>query len=73
MTTVKNAHVKTAKVTQSGNEELEMKEKNLYYLIIEGNNGKMTINVGEKTYNGVKEITEDKTITKMQIDEPVKK
>lgn len=69
MTTVKNAHVKTAKVTQSGNEELGMKEKNLYYLVIEGEKGRIQINVGEKTYEGVKEATGEKDAEVVKIME----
>lgn len=57
-TTVLNAQVKTAKVTQSGNEELGLKEKNLYYLVIITDKGKMQINVGEKTHDDVKKLTE---------------
>lgn len=51
-----NANVKTAMVTQTGNEELGLKEKNLYYLVIETPKGKLQINVGEKTHNTVKEL-----------------
>lgn len=53
-----NATIKTAKVTQSGNEELGMKEKVLYYLVIENEKGRLQLNVGEKTYTEVKKITE---------------
>lgn len=54
---VKNSKVITAKVTQSGNEELGMKEKNLYYLVIETDKGKLQINVGQKTHDEVKKLT----------------
>lgn len=52
-----NAHVKTAMVTQSGSEELGMKEKNLYFLVIETPSGKLQINVGQKTHDEVKRLT----------------
>lgn len=65
-----NAEVKTAKVTQSGNEELGMKEKNLYFLVIETPKGRLQINVGEKTHDTVKELTD--VVTNIQIDEPLK-
>lgn len=63
-----NAEVKTAKVTQSGNEELGMKEKNLYFLVIETPKGRLQINVGEKTHDTVKELTD--VVTNIQIDTP---
>lgn len=63
-----NANVKTAKVTQSGNEELGMKEKNLYFLVIETTKGRLQINVGEKTHDTVKELTD--VVTNIQIQTP---
>lgn len=57
ITTVTNALVKVAKVTQTGNEELGMQEKTLYYLVITTDKGKAQLNVGEKTYTQVNEIT----------------
>lgn len=59
MTNKPNAYVATAKVTQSANELIGKKETNLYYLVIETGQGKQLINVGEKTYNAVNELTKD--------------
>jgi len=55
-TTVTNAQVKTAKVTQTANEDLGMAEKNLYFLVIITDKGTIKINVGEKTYTTVTEL-----------------
>ena len=52
-----NAKVNTTSVTQSANEILGTEEKTLYYLIIETGKGKLTINVGKKTHDQVKELT----------------
>lgn len=66
-----NAKVTTTSVTRSANELLGKKESKLYYLIIENGKGdKMTINIGEKTHNQVKLLTEG--VTKIQIAEPEK-
>lgn len=56
VTTVTNAQVKTAKVTQTANAELGMAEKNLCYLIIITDKGNVRINVGEKTYTTVTDL-----------------
>ena len=56
-TTVTNAQIKTAKVTQTANQELDIPEKNLYYLVIITDKGTKKINVGEKTHNEVKALT----------------
>lgn len=56
----KNAKVTTTTVTQTANEILGTKEKNLHYLIIETEKGKLVINVGEKTTAEVKKLTEEK-------------
>lgn len=55
-----NAKVTVTSTKQMGNEILGTKEKTLYYLIIEQGEMKAVINVGEKTYNSVKAITEQK-------------
>lgn len=59
-----NATVKTTSVTQSGNDVLGTPEKKLYYLLIETPKGKMNLNVGQKTHDEVKRITEG--ITKIE-------
>lgn len=55
-TTVKNAQVKVTKITQTANAELESPEKTMYYLIIITDQGKKSINIGEKTFNDITEI-----------------
>lgn len=65
-----NAQLTTAVVTQSAAPELGMAEKKLYYLVVETAKGKMQINVGEKTHNQVKALTD--VVTKIQIAEPEK-
>ena len=59
-----NAKVNTTSVTQSANEILGTEEKTLYYLIIETSKGKLTINVGKKTHDQVKWLTE--VVTKIE-------
>lgn len=48
--------VTVAKTTQSAIPELEQKEKTLYYLVIGEGEGKLIINVGEKTHTQVAKI-----------------
>lgn len=55
-TTVKNAQVKVAKITQTGNKEMGIEEKNLFYLMVITDKGTTRLNVGEKTYNTINEI-----------------
>jgi antitoxin component YwqK of YwqJK toxin-antitoxin module len=66
----KKMKIATTTVTQSANELLGTKEKRLYYLVIENKQGKkLTINVGEKTHNQVKELKEEEEgVTKIQFD-----
>lgn len=56
-TTVLNAQVKTAKINQTGAEELGIASKTLYYLVIINDKGTVRLNVGEKTYTEVTKIT----------------
>lgn len=53
---MKHYKVTVTKVTQTANEILGTPEKVLWYLIIEGSESKVVINVGEKTYNSVSEM-----------------
>lgn len=64
----KNARLDVATVTQTANELLGKKETNLYYLVVETDKGKLTINVGEKTYKEINRLTE--VVTHIQIAEP---
>lgn len=68
-----NAHVQTTFVEQTANEILGTKSKKLYFLVIETPNGKLQINVGEKTHDEVKKLTVPReTSTKIQIEKPTK-
>lgn len=50
--------IQTTSVTQSANEVLGVKEKKLYYLLIENSKGeKLQINVGQKTHDEVQKLT----------------
>lgn len=65
-----NAKIATTSITQGANELLGKKETNLYYLVIETAKGKLTINVGQKTHDEVKRLTE--IVNHAQILEPEK-
>lgn len=52
-----NAKVSSTSVTQTANEVLGTGEKTLYYLIVETENGREIINVGEKTMTKIKNLT----------------
>lgn len=52
--------VQTTSVTQSGNEVLGVKEKKLYYLIVENRKmNKLIINVGQKTHDEVQKLVQE--------------
>lgn len=55
-TTTKNAQVKVANIKQTGNKEMGIEEKNLYYLLVITDKGQVRLNVGEKTFNTINEI-----------------
>lgn len=61
--------IKTVKQT-------DIHEKNQFYVVIQNNEKRKVINVGEKTYNEVNSVIEEKpseTIqTKLEVDEPNK-
>lgn len=52
--------VKTAQSTQSAIPELGRPEKKMYFLIIGEGEKQVNINVGEKTYNAVNKIINEK-------------
>lgn len=68
--------ITTTSVTQPGNEILGTKDKTLYYLIVTNNKGKkLTINVGEKTHDGIKELQkEDEGVQELPLNDakPIK-
>lgn len=68
-----NANVQTTSVQQTANELLGTAAKELYFLVIETPNGKMTINVGKKTHDQVKELTVPReTKTVVQVANPTR-
>lgn len=68
-----NANVQTTYVEQTANELLGTKAKRLYFLVIETPNGKLQINVGQKTHDEVVKLTVPReTSTKIQIEKPAK-
>ena len=56
---MKQVTVKVTSVKQEGNEILGTKEKTLWYLVIGEGENKIQINVGEKTFNGVKKLLDE--------------
>lgn len=56
-TTVKNCQIKVAKIKQTAAPEMGIEEKTMYYLLIITDKGQVRLNVGEKTYTTVEEIT----------------
>lgn len=56
-TTVLNAQVKVAQIKQTGDKDFGIEEKTLNYLLIVTDKGQVRLNVGDKTYQQVKEIT----------------
>lgn len=63
-----NAKVTTTSVQQTANELLGTPAKSLFYLMIETGKGKLVINVGQKTHDQVKALTD--VVTNIQIDKP---
>lgn len=67
-----NANVQTTSVQQTANELLGTAAKELYFLVIETPVGKLTINVGKKTHDQVKNLTVPReTSTTLTIDNPI--
>ena len=56
---MKQVTVKVASVKQEGNEILGTKEKTLWYLVIGEGENKIQLNVGKKTFNGVKKLLDE--------------
>lgn len=52
-----NANIQTTSLTQGANELLGKLESKLYYLVITTPKGTMTVNVGQKTHDKIKELT----------------
>lgn len=66
--------ITTTTVTQTGNEVLGTKEKNLYYLIVENNIGKkLIINVGQKTHDNVLNLIETEEVNTPEAEERLRK
>lgn len=65
--------IKTTTVTQSANEILGVEARNLYYLILETEQGqKYVINVGKKTHDNVQKMIESEPLKgsyKIVVDE----
>lgn len=51
--------IRVFKTTQQAIPEMKREEKTLYFLLIGSEEGVVTINVGEKTYNSIKKIIEN--------------
>lgn len=56
-----NATLTPTYTTLPANKDLDRKESKLYYLIVETENGKHPINIGQKTYNKMMELIAIKT------------
>lgn len=67
--------IKTAKSVQTAIPEMKREEKTLYFLIIENDDGIVTLNVGEKTFTSINKLIEnEKTpIPETKLDNPNKK
>lgn len=66
MTTVKNnASVEVTK--QSVNDEKGKLVRHMYYMKLETEKGKMKINIGEKTFNDINNLTNETTGSKVEV------
>lgn len=52
------AEITVAKSVQSAMPEIGREEKTQYFMVIASGDEKITINVGEKTYNSIKKMEE---------------
>lgn len=66
-TLTNNVNVVAAKAIQAAIPELGREEKTLYFLKLTKGEKTITMNVGEKTYNQVKEMTEEEKQTVTQL------
>lgn len=67
--------IKTAKSVQNAIPELKREERTLYFLVIGNDDGIVTMNIGEKTYNSIEKLLKNETpdIPKQQMDNISKK
>jgi hypothetical protein len=54
---VNNARVQVITATQTAMPELERPEKTMYYVMVETEKGRYVMNIGEKSYKEIKELT----------------
>lgn len=67
------AQITTAKITQSGNEQMNLPEKKMYYLQIATQSGTLRLNVGEKTFNTITGWQKETNISTEQTQQKNKK